>query len=274
MEGSGQVTKPDQAHTALITGASTGIGRELAFLFAKDGFDLVLVSRNKGTLEKLVGELPPPQGKQHRTLAMDLSVPGEAERLYRATEAEGVRIDVLVNNAGYGAYGAFHEVSLKNTMNMVELNVNALTALTWLFLEPMIGRKYGRIMNVASVAAFSPGPYMAAYFATKAYVLSLTESLAFELRDTGVAVSALCPGPTKTEFGNRASRVGSRQYIGGNYHSMSAKKVARIGYRALMNGKPVCLPGVPNKFMANLGRFFPRSLVRFAVGTYLKRRMK
>ena len=264
---------PDQARTALITGASTGIGRELAFLFARDGFDLVLVSRNRGTLEKLVAQLPPPQGKQHRTIAMDLSVPGEAERLYRATEAEGVRIDVLVNNAGYGAYGAFHEVSLKNTMNMVELNVNALTALTWLFLEPMLGRHYGRIMNVASVAAISPGPYMAAYFATKAYVLSLTEALAFELKGTGVAVSALCPGPTKTEFHNRASHVGSRQYLGGSYHSMSAVKVAKIGYRALMRGKAVCMPGVPNKIAANLGRFFPRSFVRAAVGAYIKRRM-
>jgi len=184
---------------AVITGASAGIGLELARLFAKQGYDLIIVARSVDKLNSVAAELSSHGGSVH-CLAQDLAQPGSAEALYEQVKAMGRPVDVLVNNAGVGAVGFFTKLSVESQMNMLHLNVVSLTHLSRLFAEDMVTRGSGRILNVASTAAFQPGPRMAVYFASKAYVLSLSEALANELQAFGVTVTALCPGPTSTEF--------------------------------------------------------------------------
>jgi hypothetical protein len=251
--------------TALVTGASSGIGYELARLFARDGFSLILVARNRDALDRIAEGLGAAHGVSSRIIAIDLTEPGAAERIYRAMKVESVHVDVLVNNAGYGAYGRFSRIDLSTEINMIQLNVSVLTALTKLFLPQMLGRKYGRILNVASTAAFQPGPLMAVYYASKAYVLSFSEALYEELRGTGVTVTALCPGPTKTNFQERASLAGSRMSAGGPLGMMDAETVARSGYRALMRGRPIAVPGMTNKMLVQMERLTPRWVVRRTV---------
>lgn len=248
--------------TALITGASSGIGLELAKLFAKDGYDLVLVARSEGKLNQLKGELEAQYGIRGTVIAMDLGKPEEAYRLKEELKGKHIEIDVLVNNAGFGLYGAFDETDLEDELSMIDINIKALTALTKLFLPGMKERGRGKIMNVASSAAFQPGPLMAVYYATKSYVLSLTEALENELKGSGVTVTALCPGPTETGFKSRANLGESKLFKSG---VMDVQTVARIGYDGLMRGKTIVIPGFKNKLLANSIRFIPRKWVTATV---------
>src|SRR2546423_6004428 len=194
--------------TALITGASSGIGLDLARLVAADGNNVVLVARSGDKLAELAAELESKHHIRAFVAPIDLADPGAPEELYHVLEEQGIAIDILINNAGFGTHGPFAEADLAAQMQMLQVNVAALTQLTWLFLQPMIRRKQGRIMNVASTAAFQPGPFMAVYYASKAYLLSFSEALANELHGTGVTVTTLCPGPTITGFQHRAGLEG------------------------------------------------------------------
>src|SRR6266446_5779728 len=224
--------------TALITGASSGIGLELARLFARDGHDLVLVARGAAKLEQLAAELRGQHNVVVRPLAKDLSQPAAPQEVVAELQAASVNVTVLVNNAGFGSYGFFHETDLANDLQMIQVNVTALTALTKLFLKDMTLARRGRILNVASTAAFQPGPLMAVYYATKAYVLSFSEGIANELKGSGVTVTCLCPGPTTTGFEERANLRQSRLFRG---PVLDAKTVALAGYRACMRGKTLVI---------------------------------
>jgi short-subunit dehydrogenase len=238
---------------AVVTGASTGIGRDLARLCAQAGYDLALVARNRARLEQLAAEFP---ARNVRVVASDLSQPEAPEQIY--AELAGAEVAVLINNAGAGLRGYFHELDTVAQMSMLQLNVNALTHLTRLFLPAMVGRRRGWIMNVASTAAFQPGPLMAVYYATKAYVLSLSEALYNELRDKGVTVTAVCPGPTATEFGDRAGMEGTKLFNSPNI--MDSATVARLGFEGMLAGKPVVITGTRNRLMALASRFAPRQV--------------
>jgi short-subunit dehydrogenase len=249
--------------TALITGASFGIGMELARIFAREGYNLVLVARSADRLRQLASELEKAHGTRSLILAVDLSEPGASTYVLDQTMRAGIQVDVLVNNAGFGQYGFFADNDLEECLRQIQLNVTTLTHLTRLYLPAMMVRaktegKRGRILNVASTAAFQPGPLMAVYFATKAYVLHFSEALANELRGTGVSVTCLCPGPTATEFHKRARATGQRLL---KFGSMDARTVAEDGYRALIAGKPVVISGSKNWLTAQTVRFFPRRWV-------------
>src|SRR5271156_1552208 len=200
---------PDR-QTALITGASFGIGSEFARIFAREGYNLVLVARSADKLRQLASELEKAHGTRSLILAADLTEPGASAYVLDQTTRADIQVDVLVNNAGFGQYGLFVEKDLEECLPQIQLNVTTLTHLTRLYLPAMVGRQSGRILNVASTAAFQPGPLMAVYFATKAYVLYLSEALSNELQETGVTVTCLCPGPTATEFQERAKIAGIR----------------------------------------------------------------
>ncbi len=248
---------PDRK-TALITGASFGIGLELARIFAREGHDLVLVARSSDKLRQLASELERAHGARSLILATDLSEPGAAAYVLDQTTRAQIVVDILVNNAGFGQYGFFAENDLEECIRQIQLNVTTLTHLSRLYLPEMIARKEGRILSVASTAAFQPGPLMAVYFATKAYVLHLSEALANELQGTGVTVTCLCPGATATEFHKRANATEMRLLKMG---SMDAHTVAEDGYRALMAGKPVVISGFKNWLVAQSVRLSPRRLV-------------
>jgi uncharacterized protein len=244
--------------TALITGASSGIGLELARIFAREGYNLVLVARSVDQLRLLASEVEKAHGTRSLILAVDLAELGAAAYVFDQTGRAQIVVDILVNNAGFGQYGLFADNDLEECLRQIQLNVTTLTHLTRLYLPGMIGRANGRILNVASTAAFQPGPLMAVYFATKAYVLHLSEALANELKGTGVTVTCLCPGATATEFHKRAKATGMRLLKMG---SMDARTVAEDGYRALMEGKPVVISGFKNWLVAQSVRFSPRRLV-------------
>jgi short-subunit dehydrogenase len=243
--------------TALITGASGGIGYELSKLFAADGYGLVLVARSQEKLEQTATELSQGYGVNLMSLAMDLSDPAAPPEIYAALQAQSIRIDVLVNNAGFGVHGPFSQTDWAEELAMLHVNVVALTRLTKLLLPGMLERGWGRILNVGSTGSFAPAPLMAVYGASKAYVLSFSEALGEELRGTGVSVTALCPGVTRTGFQARAG-VGGTRYVQSG--AMSARQVAQIGYGALMRGRPVVVPGVSNSALIFLARFMPRGL--------------
>jgi len=244
--------------TALITGASFGIGLELARIFARENHNLVLVARSGDKLRQLASELEKAYGTRSLILAVDLTEPGAAAYVLDQTTRADVVVDVLVNNAGFGQYGLFADSDLEECLRQIQLNVTTLTHLTRLYLPGMIERKSGRILNVASTAGFMPGPLMAVYFATKAYVLHFSEAIANELHGSGVTVTCLCPGATTTEFHKRAKATGQRLLKMG---SMDARTVAEDGYRALMAGKPVVISGSRNWLIAQSVRFSPRRLV-------------
>ena len=220
----------------LVTGGSSGIGLEL---------------------QAAVASLPVPKDDRHRYFASDLSAPDAAETLVSQIERDGTSVDVLINNAGFGAYGHFAETELATDMAMLRVNVLALTELTKRLLPAMLARRDGKILNLASTAAFLPGPRMAVYYASKAYVLSFSESLAEEVRGTGVSVTTLCPGPTKTGFEDRAGAGPSRLF---DYGTADPAKVARAGYDGLMAGKTVVVPGFTNRVTTWLPRLAPRRL--------------
>jgi len=249
----------ERRKTALVTGASSGIGLDLAKRFAAEGHDVALVARSEGKLKELAAALEAEHQVRAHVVTADLAQPRAAETLVAALDARGIAVDVLVNNAGYALYGAFTETDLADELNMIQVNIVALTHLTKLLVRKMVARKEGRVLNVASTAAFQPGPLMAVYYATKAYVLSFSEALANELAGTGVTVTALCPGPTKTGFQARAQMEDSKLVRGREI--MTSETVARAGYTGLMKGKTVVIPGVGNRMMANAIRFLPRNTV-------------
>ncbi len=249
--------------TALITGASSGIGYELAKLFARDGCDLVLVARSESKLVLLANELKSQHRISVKVLPKDLSLPGAPEEILAQLKNESIEVETLVNNAGVGTYGPFAEQQTAALLKMIQLNLVSLTHLTRLLLPAMVEKRKGRILNVASTAAFQPGPLMAVYYATKAYVLFFSEAIRNELRGTGVTVTALCPGPTRTGFQSAAglgdsmlSRIGFRQEPG---------PVAEAGIRGLMRGQGIVVPGLSNKILYFLVRLVPRDWATAAV---------
>ena len=244
--------------SALITGASSGIGLELARLFAKDGIHLVLVARSTDKLQRLAGELENAHSIRAIVLPSDLAIPGAPDELFSRTQAESIPIDFLVNNAGFGLRESFERNDLKQILEMLQVNVVALTHLTKLYLKDMLARRNGKILNVASTAAYQPGPWMAVYYATKAYVLSLSEALSNELSGTGVTVSALCPGPTWTGFQERAGAKDMKLMKSGMMAVMDAATVAKKGYDGMMKNKRVIIPGLMNRIVATAARIGPR----------------
>ena len=243
---------------ALITGATEGIGYELAKCFARDRHDLVLVARNTENLEQVASEISASCGVRVSIIAQDLSEQEGAWRVFDEVRGQRIAVDFLVNNAGVGTYGLFAEADLERELAMMRLNMISLTVLTRLFLPQMLQRRSGRILNVASTAAFQPGPLMAVYYATKAYVVSFTEALANELQGSGVTASALCPGPTRSGFQERAGMGASKLFRRG---VMEASEVAETAYRAFMKGKTTIVPGLRNKLLAFSVRFGPRKLL-------------
>ena len=251
--------------TALVTGASEGIGLELARAFAADGWDLAIVARGEERLRAAAAELQA-FGHTVATFACDLAKDGAAQQLYDAVTRAGLRIDALVNNAGVATHGKFVDISTGDELAAIHLNVIALTHLLKLFVPPMVARGSGYVLNVASTAGLQPGPTMAAYYATKAYVLSLSEALSEELRGTGVRVTALCPGPTHTGFVRRANmRSESRLF---RVNAMDPKRVARAGYRGMLAGRAIVIPGFLNNLFAYAVRASPRAIVTRVVGWF------
>ena len=243
----------------MITGASLGIGYELAKLFARDKHALVLVARNRQKLEQIAIELKSLGAPQVTVIAKDLGELEAPDEIFAETERRKIQIDFLVNNAGFGERGPFLKTNLDNELEMVQVNIVALMHLTKLYLPGMVQRNFGRIMQVASTAAFQPGPFMAVYYATKAFVLSFSEATWEELRGTEVTVTALCPGATETGFAARAGMLNSRLF---KMRVMPAEPVAALGYRGMMAGKPLVVTGLRNRLMAFSVRFGPRAVVR------------
>lgn len=241
-----------------MTGASAGLGAEFARQLSSRGYRLVLAARRKDRLDALAAELG-----NARSVSVDLSAPGSVAELVADIAAAGERIDLLVNNAGFGLYGDFHQADAGRLAEMVEVNCSALTRLCRAVLPAMIERRSGAILNVASTAAFQPGPHMAVYFATKAYVLSLSEALHEEARPFGVKVSALCPGPTRTEFGEVAHFRGNGGF---DRLAMTPERVVRAGLQGLERNRAVVIPGLVNTAGAIAAQLAPRALVRRIAG--------
>ena len=243
--------------TALVTGASGGIGAELARIHAERGGDLVVVARRQGRLDELKTELEKAHGITIHVLPKDLTQADAPQQIHDKLQSRGVQVDYLINNAGFGNRGLFHEQDWAQNEAMIKLNILALTALTRAFLPRMIDRGGGRILNVAAMAGFVPGPLQAVYYASKAYVISLSEALANELAGTGVTVTVLCPGPTETEFTRRAEMKGVRLLE----RMASPRQVAQTGYDAMLKGKTVVVPGPLSKITIHgLLRLSPRRL--------------
>jgi len=255
--------------TALVTGASGGIGEELARLFAADGHSLVLVARSRDKLSALAEELSDRHNVNARVLPADLARAEAPREIFEELQSDAVTVDALVNNAGIGSYGLFAETDAKTELDLLQINVVALTHLTKLFLPQMIARRRGYVLNVASTAAFQPGPLMAVYYASKAYVLSFSEALANETSGTGVRVSVLCPGPTETGF-VAAAGMGESKLFDANV--MSARAVAVEGYRGMLSGKTIVIPGLRNRLLASGYRFAPRGLITKVVRGIQERR--
>jgi uncharacterized protein len=251
-----------ETSTVLVTGASSGIGLELAKLFAASKHRLILTARNIAALEQLAQELRQSYDVDVQTIAADLAETAGPQYLFDEIERRGLFVDILVNNAGFGTHGKFWEIATKDELSLLQVNVVALVELTRLFLPGMVARKRGKILNVASTAAFQPGPLMANYYASKAYVFSFSEALFKELAGTGVTVTALCPGPTWTDFQRRAGIESSKVSA---VTGMSAQSVAQIGYNAVMSGKRVCVPGWKNRLLARSAKWLPRPLVLHVV---------
>lgn len=245
--------------TVLVTGASSGIGLELARCFAADGSRLVLIARNTSALKQLAQELRAKYKVEPIVLTADLSLPETPGKIFSELKGRGITVDILVNNAGFGAHGLFSKLPLQRQLEMIQVNVAALTELTGLFLSGMVERRRGGVLNVASVAGFVPGPGMAVYYASKAFVLSFTEALASELAGAGVKVTALCPGPTETNF-FKVAHVNNAILV--RVANMTSKEVAIHGHRTFRSGRVVVVPGWRNRLLVLLVRFTPRLLVR------------
>ncbi|HXJ20195.1 MAG TPA: SDR family oxidoreductase [Polyangia bacterium] len=245
--------------TALITGASAGLGRELAQLFAADKHDVVLVARRRDQLEELATRLGTEQGVTASVIPADLADPASPARIVEELGRRNLTVDFLINNAGFGSTGRFVDRDLERELAMVQVNVTALVHLTGLLLPGMVARGSGRILNMGSTAGFQPGPFMATYYATKGFVNSWTEALAYELRGTGVTATVVCPGATDTEFGAISGNGTSRLFRMG---AMAAAPVARFAYRAMMAGKAVAVPGFRNKLGLQIQRVSTRGVTR------------
>ena len=254
-KGSGQ--------TALVTGASGGIGVDLAECFARDGYDLILTARSEDALNAVATHLANAFGVKATAIANDLGAIGGGKSLAEKIKGRGLTVNALVNNAGFGHAGALTAAPVETTLGMIDLNVRALVELTHIYWDEMLKRGRGGVLNVASTAAFQPGPGMATYFATKAFVLSFTEALHEEVATAGIRVTALCPGPTKTEFGDVAGFKGN-----GAFDKMAAKSedVVAMGLRALDKGSAVAIPGLFNKVGAQAHRLLPRAWLRKVTG--------
>ena len=249
----------------LITGASYGFGYELCKHFARDGYNIILVARSEERLKEIASELSDKHGIQTWVFAKDLFDADAPNQLYAELKEQGIVVDMLVNNAGFGTYGQFSEIELQKDLNLVQLNVAVVTHMTKLFLKDMLMRNEGRILNVASMAAFLPGPYMATYFASKAYVYSLTDAIAEELRGTNIKIMALCPGVAATNFQQAANN--EKALIGGKLDAlvMSADDVVDAAYQDFMSDKKLSIPGFSNKLMAVFVPFIPRSWMNRAI---------
>jgi short-subunit dehydrogenase len=257
--------------TVLVTGASAGIGAGLANIFAKHGFDLVLVARRQAELEALAESCRREHGVRVETIPLDLLTPDAPGRLVAQLEAAGLTVDVLVNNAGLMEMGRFAEIDIEKHERLLRLNVLVLTSLTHHLLQPMIARGQGRILNVASTSSFQPVPSLALYAASKAFVLSFSESLSEELKGTGVTTTVLCPGFTRTDMleGAQDEHAAARELPG--FVLSDVEDVARAGYEACMAGETIIVPGLPNRLAASLVSLYPRWLVR-TVGGFVGRR--
>ena len=256
----------------LITGASGGIGLEFAKVFAAHGHPLILVARSGDKLRQIEEEIEKKYQVQTEILLKDLSKPSAAKELFEEVQLKGWDVEVLVNNAGFGLYGFFADEKWDEESEMIQLNITTLTELTKLFLGPMRQRKKGRILNVASTAAFQPGPLMSIYYATKAYVLSFSDALANELKGTGVSLSCLCPGPTVSDFQKRA-RINMEIPLFKASGVMTAEAVAKAGYAGMMKGKAVIVPGLTNKLTPLGARLLPRTWIT-AIVRWLQETMK
>jgi short-subunit dehydrogenase len=245
--------------SALITGAAGGIGLELARLFARDSVPLLLVDRDCAGLEQAQSEF----GAGCRTLCLDLSSPESITEVWNWSQSLAAQVGYLVNNAGFGQFGQFSQIPWQNQQKMIAVNITALTGLTHYFLPPMIERQKGKILNLASIAALQPGPMLSVYSATKAYVLSFSQALAEELAESGITVTALCPGPTRSNFEFTAGAQNSGHYR--DQKLPSAREVAEFGYRALQKGRRVAIHGSYNRWQAALVRVLPSGVVTKAV---------
>ncbi|ERJ12222.1 SDR family NAD(P)-dependent oxidoreductase [Haloplasma contractile] len=246
--------------TVLITGASSGFGYEFVKLFARDGFNLILIARSLARLEAIKKEFPE---VNITVIKKDLIKPDAVKNLFDEINEKELTVDVLVNNAGFGLHGKFDQLDVEQQLGMIDLNIRALTELTHYALQGMKERNEGKILNVASMAAFQPGPSMAVYFASKSYVLSFTEALYEELRGTKLTLSTLCPGAAKTNFGSVAGVSETKMFKG----AMDASRVAKQGYKGLMNGKRVIIPGKSNKLSAIASKLLPRSVTTKVVNS-------
>jgi short-subunit dehydrogenase len=249
---------PAMGKTVLVTGASGGIGYELALHFARNGFDCVITARRVDRLEALAQRLRREHKVRVSVIEADLADAGSPDRIFAAVQAAGIEVDVLVNNAGFPTYGHFADLDTRTELDELQVNIVALTHLTRLFLPGMVARRDGRILNLASTAAFQPGPLMAVYYASKAYVLSFSEALGNELAGTGVSVTALCPGVTRTGFQAAGAMEDSRLVQG---KMADAASVALAGYRGVMARRSVVIPGFANKLVPLAVRLAPRSVV-------------
>jgi len=245
--------------TALITGASRGIGFALTKVIARHGHDVIMVARKNDALEAAAGMIEGKFGVRAIAIRADLSEPTAPRELLDAVQSQGIEVGILVNNAGFGLGGEFLETDLDRELEMIEVNIAAVTQLTKLFGAPMLKRREGRIMNVASTAAFQPGPLMSVYYATKAYVLSFSQAIAEELRKTGVTVTALCPGATATDFADTAQISNTRLFK--RLGVADPDPIAEYGYKAMMRGDRIAIPGLRDKVMIQAERFAPRRLI-------------
>lgn len=252
------MSKSESRSHVLITGATTGIGYELANLFAKDGYNLILIARDKERLVKVKSELEM-YNVNVDILSVDLTVDISCEKIFNFVDEKNLTVDILINNAGVGSFGEFSNIPIEKELDLIDVNIRALTELTKHFLYKMVENEDGIIMNVASTAAFCAGPKMAAYYASKAYVLNFTEAINEEVRNKGVKVSCLCPGAVNTEFQNKA---GIKKSESAKKNIMSAKKVAEIAYRDLKKGKTIIIPGFKNKLLVIVNKFLPRAVSR------------
>lgn len=242
----------------LITGATAGIGYELAKLFAINGYNLILIARDKERLAKAKEQLEI-YNISVDILSVDLSVDKSCEKVFAFVDEKNLTVDILINNAGVGSFGEFTSISMEKELELIDINVRALTELTKHFLYKMVCNESGGILNVSSTAAFCAGPKMAAYYASKAYVLNLTEALNEEVKNKGVRVCCLCPGAVNTEFQNKA---GIKKSENAKKNVMSAKRVAEIAYRDFEKGKVIIIPGLKNRIIVNINKFLPRSISR------------
>lgn len=256
--------------TTLITGASAGIGLELAKRFAAAGHALILTARRADELHKIADQLKAAQQVEVHVFPLDLGAPEAPAKLHEQVTAAGLSVDVLVNNAGFGTLGPFLDTELEKELAMIRLNVSALVDLCGRFVPAMKARGSGRVLNVASVAAFQPGPFMAIYYATKAFVLSFSEALWDELRGSGVTVTCLCPGPVRTEFADVAGMHGTKLFSGPNV--MDVGPVCEAAYKATMKGRRLVVPGFLNRLLVFAVRFAPRRLVLRIVRRFQQKR--